>query len=227
MHRLLSFATHPLRHWTRRLSCLLGMNTSEPSIVTYARLHGLTRPPSPGNPRIFTEAELVGPPVELEYPDDQEILQGLAGRSPSSERLSLDQTDRDFFAPIVALRIGGAKTPDQEVLFAGRQHRVDSPLLRTDHELDVILHCKACDATLQSTTWAAEPITSDCDKDESLDWPSWSFNAPTTYEHACQMEKLQVPQEAFMLLKSAICSHSVANCEDEHVYTYNKVHLIT
>jgi len=201
------------------------MNTSEPSLLTYARLHGLTRPPSPGNPQIFLDAGTVQAPSELGYHDDEAILQGLAGTSPSSERPSLDQTDRDFLASIVALRIGGAKTPDHESLFAGRQYRVDSPLLYTDHELDVILHCKARGGISKFPARLAEPITSDRDKDEALDWPSWSLNAPITYEHACQMEKLQVPQKALMLLKSAIHGSPVAHYEDEYLYAYNKVCL--
>lgn len=224
MHRVLSLATHLLRHWTCRLSCFLGMNISEPSIVAYARLHGLTRPPSPGNPQIFKDAEIIKPPGGFDFPDDEAILQGLAGSSSSPERPSLDETDRDFLASIVALRIGRAKTPDQKSLFAGGQRRVDSPLLYTDHELDVIIHCKACDATL---TWVAEPIASDCEKDEALDWPSWSFNTPTTYEHACRAEKLRIRQEAFMLLESAIYGPSVAHCEDECLYAFNKVRPIT
>jgi hypothetical protein len=83
-----------------------------------------------------------------------------------------------------------------------RNAKLETPILQTDHELDVIhfrKHFKPCIADLKLPL---EDV--DDDNDESLVWPANSHNIPTKLMTRVKAEKLKTSRDTLLLLQQVV-----------------------
>ena len=83
--------------------------------------------------------------------------------------------------------------------------RLETPLLRSDHELDVTKFLKSIGKELPPLgQLATQPIPVDEEADEGLSWPQMWRDLPSEYGRQLEHEKLEISQQALSLLASAI-----------------------
>ena len=83
------------------------------------------------------------------------------------------------------------------------RHKLEQPLLRTDHEQD-ILTSRSYRQPSELQPIRAQPLDIDIERDEGLDWPQTYFSLQKHFEESTRHEKLQVSKDSVLFLKSSI-----------------------
>ena len=166
----------------------------EVPLVEYARYYGLSRNHLEENP-----LRLVPPPedflLQFDEGDGDFLLPDINPYSPPSERLT---------AVKEAATLLGCLDPKQyeestfdDIGFSRhskiRSLKVELPLLRSDHEVDMQSYFRQISPDLEREFFPYEQL--DKERDEGLEWPSKYHELPDEFFKKAQSEKLEVSKE--------------------------------
>jgi len=183
-------------------------------LLEYARFHRLSRDyRNIAQDDVFTVLPRIVD-SSLDHDDPLETLKVyLTQNFTDAEKLSLDADGKSLLLWIYSCQ----RPPDEDYLQKldpprRRQNKLDIPLLRTDHELDVRQFAstkyKRLDASGISAFGLAE------EEDEGLGWPSTTSELPQKYDTLANSERLDVSREALLLLKSALMNDDTFDAEE-------------
>lgn len=176
----------------------------ESSLLDYARFHGLAIDHTLEDDDIFqyrrpSSIELLS---DLGDPEDAPAG-GLPKDFTIAEKLSLDVDARSFLASVILLQNSTSENLLSRLDIRSRKHsKIDLPLLRTDHELDVTLFKRH---RVEEDFWSdLQAMEVDEENDEGLSWPVQYDNLPAFYSNQCEGEKLEASKECMLWLQSTL-----------------------
>lgn len=174
----------------------------EPSILEYARYYGLSRNHLEVNP-----LEVLPPPDDsiLQLDDESLWLQLSAqAASPQAERLVAVKEASALLATTDPRQYEGCnfegvdKVPTHRI----RDIKHELPLLRTDHEMDMLNFVHHIDPNLADEFFPFEKV--DDEQDEGLRWPSRCHELPELLFHKAQNEKLGIAKGVLEYVKGVL-----------------------
>lgn len=188
----------------------------EPSLLEYARFYGLAhdhRKTCPLADLGHTD-RLVDPPEDP--PDDLPINE--SNGSLPAEKLFFEKDVVALFAWIGTSLSEEPPMFDENIEFdvhRFRRMKLDLPLLRTDHEWDLIEFGPRIDPDLENEFLPFETV--DEEADEGFTWPSKYNGLPDEFFERSKSETLSVSNEALLYLRD-----SMRGCaDDEHLISFD------
>ena len=179
----------------------------EPSIIDYARFYGLAcdhRKLSPLQGLSLPEnlGSLLDDPPEL-------VHINLTDVKIPEERLAVDVGAASFLSSIVEPANQPPSYSDHDLGID--RHRVrrmkhELPLLRSDHELDVLHFASPIVPDLKNEFLPYETV--DVEEDESLEWPSSYYALPDEFAKKSRSEKFEVSKDDFLYLQDTAGFHA-------------------
>ena len=176
----------------------------EPTIIEYARFHGLVRDhrASPPLERLALSEDLgssLDDPPELFHID-------LAKAQLPQERWVVDAGAASLLSSIVVESAQDPPLYSDEELGIDR-HRVrrmkkELPLLRSDHELDVLRFRSPIVPDLEKEFLPLETV--DVEEDEGLEWPSSYYALPDEFTKKFSSEKIEASQDGCLYLQQTL-----------------------
>ena len=178
----------------------------EPSIIEYARFYGLTYDHRQLSPlQGLTLPENLGPLFD----DPPELVHiQLADIKVPQERLTLNAGAASLLSSITESVKRPPIVSDHDLGI--HRHRVrhmkhELPMLRSDHELDVLCFASSIVPDLENEFLPIESL--DIEEDESREWPS-SFRAlPDKFSTQMKSEKLRASKDDFLYLQKTVNCH--------------------
>ena len=175
----------------------------EPTIIEYARFHGLVRDhrESPPLERLDLSEDLglsLDDPPELFHIDLNKV-------QLPQERWAVDAGAASLLSSIVESAQDPPPYSDQELGID--RHRVrrmkqELPLLRSDHELDVSRFRAPIVPDLENEFLPLETV--DVEEDEGVEWPSSYYALPDEFTNKAKSEKIEVSQDGFLYLQQTL-----------------------
>lgn len=199
----------------------------EPSIIDYARFYGLIRDHLEPHPLHGMAARDSLPSLEL---DDHPGLSDIdfAKFKIPEERLTVDAGAASLLSCIAALAKEAPSRHDDEIdAHRVRQLKHELPLLRSDHELDMLNFAPRIIPGLEHEFLPFETV--DEEADEGLTWPSRCYELSNEYAQKSTSEKLQVSSDGFKYLHETLrfplegSDHALFEYED---LPYKKVRIV-
>ncbi|KAH0547654.1 hypothetical protein FGG08_000143 [Glutinoglossum americanum] len=189
------------------------------ALVEYARFHGLAQDHR-AVPPLFSSS-IPSPPrdylLQLADPDDVPHLE-LPPTFTTQERLSLDRDAAVLLSSClwnVEFELPQEELSDFSGQRRGKDSKVELPILRTDHELDMRNFMRKFGRKvvpdLSGDNIPFEEVNEE--NDEGLSWPLASLNLPKIFEEKLKYEKLEVSMDAILHLQAIIRGESCT--EDE------------
>ncbi|KAI4287727.1 MAG: hypothetical protein L6R35_003020, partial [Caloplaca aegaea] len=197
----------------------------EPSLLQYARYYGLSSDHLAVSPlKLLPPAE----DLSLQFNDDPIWLQLQArAKSPPPERFQAIKEASAFLAATDAKQYAECNFEGIDPLprFRKPSHKLELPLLRTDHEVDRIKFARRIDPNLAEEFFPFEKVNDELD--EGLGWPSSCQALPEMFFQRVQNEKIEVPKDVLAYMISVLDTRT----QDEEaafeyempVYTRNKL----
>ncbi|KAI9770541.1 MAG: hypothetical protein M1840_003131 [Geoglossum simile] len=187
------------------------------ALLDYARFHGLASDHRAVPPLL--SSSIPSPPQDssLQLADPQEAphLEQLAA-FPTREKLFLDREAATLLSTCM-WNVTHELTREELSVFAGNRQgkglRVELPLLRTDHELDMRSFGRQVGTDSLSDNIPLEVINEQ--NDEGISWPLASLDLPRKFNRKLRNEKLEVSKDAILYLQSIIRGEDCT--EDEWV----------
>ncbi|KAI4119431.1 MAG: hypothetical protein LQ345_000677 [Seirophora villosa] len=174
----------------------------EPSLLEYARYYGLSCDHLQVNP-----LELLPPPedLSLESNEDSIWLHLHAGAaSPPPDRLQAVKESSAFLAATDPKQYEGCDFEGFDPLprFRRPNHKLELPLLRTDHEVDMLEFVRRTDPNLAEEFFPFEKVKDELD--EGLGWPSKCHAWPEMFFQRVQNERIEVPKGVLEYMRSVL-----------------------
>ncbi|KAJ4301672.1 hypothetical protein N0V90_003765 [Kalmusia sp. IMI 367209] len=177
---------------------------SEPTVLEYARFHGLCRD--------YTQEHLVFD--RIIPPSDEGFGSDL--RDPQDAIVSTDNIDNLTKEPLAVSQEAAMllksvlflqeAPPNLQTIPDGRKRilslKQEVPILRTDNDLDMLEFSSVVEPSFAETKIPLEPVNEE--DDEGLEWPSKYFKYPTQCDERAKSEKLTIPKEVLLYLQAAI-----------------------
>lgn len=179
---------------------------AEPSMIDYARFYGLIRDHLGPHPLQALSNSLLAQQSE----DTADLFQiHLENIRAPEERLAVDAGSTSLLSSIATLAKGPPSRDDEDDGIC--THRVsrmkhELPLLRSDHELDVICFATQIVPDLENEFLPLEPV--DEEADEGFTWPTKCHELPDIYDRKSKSEKLEVSSEGLLFLQESLRYHS-------------------
>lgn len=175
----------------------------EPSIIDYARLHGLSCDPADDGIDDFDFSLLEA--TSPSYNDDdmeQRVGMAIDGKF-HDERLNLNADARAMLASVFDTQQAVELYPMELDIRRTKYVRLEEPLLLRDHELDIKQYladrlAAQSDSDIDLSKLPFFPVNDE--NDEGLLWPEKYQSLPDEYNEILHEEKIQVPKEALVLL---------------------------
>jgi len=176
----------------------------EPSVLEYARFYGLTI----DHRNAYALSTLVGKHVVDPASDESalfEITPGVAALAP--ERLSAGKEGVAFLSSIKADQLGSFELFDGSVpdTHRIRDLKLEEPLLRSDHTLDMKCFGGWIIPDLRSERLPLEKV--DDEEDEGLVWPSRFNELRSDAARRSELEKIAVSKDILLYLKDMLPHH--------------------
>lgn len=182
------------------------MEDNREILLEYARSHGLARHHTSTDYQdircfVTINDDLF---IDLADPEDAPTL-----KSPDDliqpERLTLDPSGMKLLASVLRYDSSSMVGDDGDDMFDLRRCsklKLDTPLLRTDPELDYRTFARSRpDEDLKIDL---QMLHVDEESDEGLSWPAEQRTLPSKFNELCGTEKLEIPKEAVLWLRSAL-----------------------
>ena len=179
----------------------------EPSLREYARFYGLTRDhldPHPLKviPGLIDLWQDLGDLSSLFDIDTNDL-------SLPTERIAIGIEAASFLAAATSLQ--SKQTPRFDEDASIRTHHVrdlkfELPLLRTDHELDVLRFKQRAQPDLDHEFLPIETV--DVETDEGLAWPSRFSSLPNDYWNRALSEKVTISSDMLLYLRQTLQWHT-------------------
>lgn len=174
----------------------------EPSILEYARYYGLSRNHLDTDP-----LELLPPTEDISLPfDDGKLWEHFSAqaRSPPHERLQAVKEASAFLAVTNPKQYEGCAFEGFDSLPRHRIHdnKHELPLLRTDHEVDMLDFAHRIVPNLANEFFPFEKVNDE--EDEGFGWPSKYLALPEEVFQRAQSEKLVVAKDVLAYIASVL-----------------------
>lgn len=132
----------------------------------------------------------------------------LANVKVPEERLAVDADAASILASIAESVKHSPSHSDQNL--GVDRHRVrrmkhELPLLRSDHELDVLRFASPIVPDLENAFLPLETV--DVEEDEGLEWPSSYYALPDEVDQKSKSEKIEASKDDFLFLRDALKVH--------------------
>lgn len=171
-------------------------------VAQYARDHGLTRDHLAINP-----LDLLPLPddsiVEQDNDNEWTIIKAAAA-SPPPERFVAVKEASVVLAATNPNQYEGYQFEGYDVTptYRDRNRKLELPLLRTDHEADMVTFVHKIEPNLANEFIPAETV--DDELDEGVGWPSYCQELPDKVYQDMQNEKLEVAKDVLGYMKAAL-----------------------
>ena len=179
---------------------------TEPSVLDYARYYGLSQNHLEVDP---LQQALLPPPAEHQPPLQPDTETPWLQLSPSittppPERLTAVKAASALLAVTDPKQYDdpGFDPVDLLPIHRIRHHKVELPLLRSDHEMDMLGFLHPIEPNLAEEFIPLEKV--DNEQDEGLGWPSYCYAWPGVYFRKAQNEKLELTRDVFAYMKAAL-----------------------
>lgn len=187
----------------------------EPSIIDYARFYGLISDHLEPHPLRGIATRDTSHSLELDDDDGLSPL-NFPACGLSQERLTVDAGAAVMLSSIAAL----AKVPlgrDDEVINIHRIRnlKLELPLLRSDHEVDMLSFGPQVLPDLEHEFFPLEAVNEEAD--EGLTWPSTCYQLPGKFANKSTSEKLCVSSNALAYLQETVNFH----LDNRHGFEYD------
>ena len=180
----------------------------EPSVLDYARFYGLT----------YDHRQLSPPLQGLTPPENWESLLDdppelfhirLTDFKVPKERLTLDKGAAALLSSITESAKRPPTPSDEDLGFdrqgVGRRLKQELPLLRSDHEIDVLRFKSPIVPDVGNEFLPFETI--DSEEDEGLEWPSTFRALPDKFFDEVKSEKIGASKDDFLYLQEMVDCH--------------------
>ncbi|OAG10236.1 uncharacterized protein CC84DRAFT_1138602 [Paraphaeosphaeria sporulosa] len=198
----------------------------EPTVLEYARFHGLCSDFTHELPQCYNNVSISDETFDRDLQDPKDVL---ALTNPA------DELKRERFAVtkeaamILKSAISLAAAPHDLPLLANEKMRIlnlklEVPILRTDNELDLLEFGSAVMPSFDDLKIPLVPI--DEENEEGLEWPSRYSGYPAQCTDRAKSEKLGVSRETLLHLQNAIKDfHLLEDSENikQEALSYRKV----
>ena len=177
---------------------------TELSILEYARFYGLTTDHRKANELSI----LVGKQVVDTLSDETALFEISAGvATPAPERLAAGKEAVAFLSSIRPEHLGPFKLYDELVpkTHRIRNFKLEEPLLRSDHILDVQHFGGWIVPDVASERLPLEKV--DDEEDEGLVWPARYHELPSSAAKRSELEKLSVSKDILQFLNDLLQPH--------------------
>ncbi|KAL6719367.1 hypothetical protein ACLMJK_003606 [Lecanora helva] len=182
------------------------MSQEEPSIIDYARFHGLVRDHLEDDP-----LQQHAPSVDIisSFDDSADLFQ-ICNDSVKvpDERLTFDQGAASLLSSVLALAQhphSPHKEDDDLDTHRVRRMKHDVPLLRSDPKIDQLRFAPRIVPNLEHEFLPMETV--DEEADEGVGWPSRCYSLRDEYAKKSKTEKLEVTSDALAFLQATLRSH--------------------
>ncbi|KAI4182160.1 MAG: hypothetical protein LQ348_004890, partial [Seirophora lacunosa] len=174
----------------------------EPSLLEYARYYGLSCDHLQVNP-----LELLPPPEDLSLESDEDSIWlhlHAGAASPPPDRLQAAKESSAFLAATDPKQYEGCEFEGFDPLprFRRPNHKLELPLLRTDHEVDMLEFVRRTDPNLAEEFFPFEKVKDELD--EGLGWPSKCYALPEMLFQRVQNERIEVPKGVLEYMRSVL-----------------------
>ncbi len=178
----------------------------EPPIIDYARFYGLVQdhlepPPLQGLTLPENLGSFLQDPPELFHID-------LTNVKVPEERLAVDVGAASFLSSIVESAKQLPSHSDQDLgihRHRVRRMKLELPLIRSDHELDVLRFVSPFKPDLENEFLPLETL--DVEEDEGFEWPSRYYTLPDEHAKKSRAEKLEASKDDFSYLQQTLDFH--------------------
>ena len=175
----------------------------DPPIIDYARFHGLAC-----DHRQLSPLRGLTPPENLRFSldDPPELVHiDLSNVKVPEERLAMDAGAASLLSSIAESAKQSPSHSDQDLGID--THRVrnikhELPLLRSDHELDILQFAAPIIPDLQNEFLPFETV--DIEEDEAFEWPSSYYTLPDEATKRSESEKLEVSKDDLLFLQHTL-----------------------
>ena len=193
----------------------------DPSIIDYARFYGLISDHLEPHPLQGIAARDTFHSLELDD-DDGLSPPNFPAYGLPQERLTVDAGAAALLSSIAAL----AEVPPARVDVIDthriRNLKLELPLLRSDHEVDMLNFGPQIVPDLEHEFLPLEPVNEEAD--EGLTWPPTYYQLPGKYANESASEKLHVSSNALAYLQETLNFHFDEQNGFEDGLAYKKVH---
>lgn len=177
----------------------------EPPVIEYARFYGLARNHLEPHPlQGLTFSENLGSSVLLDDPPELFRID-LASVKVPEERLAVDAGAALFLSSIAeSVKISPSHSDEDLGLDRHRVRRMKNelPLLRSDHEIDMLRFASPIVPDLENEFLPLETVG--IEEDEGLEWPSRYYALPDVYAKKSRSEKIETSKDDFLYLQQTL-----------------------
>ena len=192
----------------------------EPSIIDYARFYGLISDHLEPHPLQGTAARDTFHSLELD--DDGLSPPNFPAYRLPQERLTVDAGAAAVLSSIAALAEVPPARDDVIDIHRIRNLKLELPLLRSDHEVDMLNFGPQIVPDLEHEFLPLETVNEEVD--EGLAWPPPCYQLPGKFANKSASEKLHVSSNALAYLQETLNFHLDDHDRFEYDLAYKKVH---
>ena len=193
----------------------------EPSIIDYARFYGLISDHLEPHPLQGAAAHDSFHPFGLD--DDGGLLPpNFPAHGTPKERLTVDAGAAAVLSSIAALAEIPPAHDDVIDVHRIRNIKVELPLLRSDHEVDMLNFGPRILPDLEHEFLPLEPVSEEAD--EGLTWPPTCYHLPGKFANELASEKLHLSSNVLAYLQETLNFHLDDHKGFEYDLGYKKVH---
>ncbi|KAL8673167.1 MAG: hypothetical protein Q9168_002396 [Polycauliona sp. 1 TL-2023] len=178
----------------------------EPSVLDYARYYGISKNYLQVHPLTHAPPPLDEAQSPLQLDTETPWLQwspSIATTPPPERLTAVKEASKLLAATCVQHHDDSVfDAVDLNPTYRVRHLKLELPLLRSDHEMDMLNFVHRIEPDLSKEFIPFEKV--DDEKDEGLGWPSYCLGWPEECFQKAQKERLEVPRDVFAYMSTAL-----------------------
>ena len=194
----------------------------EPSIIDYARFYGLISDHLEPHPLQGAAAHDTFHPFEFDDDGGGLLPPNFPAHGTPQERLTVDAGAAAVLSSIAALAELPPAHDNVIDVHRIRNLKIELPLLRSDHEVDMLNFGPRILPDLEHEFLPLEPVSEEAD--EGLTWPPTCYQLPEKFANESASEKLHLSSNVLAYLQETLNFHLDDHKGFECDLVYKKVH---